>query len=192
MWTPEQVERHNKCYQRGFDLIEGLVLIDGKPRPVIGRAEESRLNEAISQFEEALKINEKNTGCMMMMGKIYQVLKRHDLALQWFSRACSTEPSNHIAFREASIAAMELEKYNEAHYYAYSAVKLKPNNASLLCNLSLVLLFLGRLDPALDALRQALFYDPNDDISKKLYYVIERIKLQKLPIPKNHKELSKY
>src|SRR5260221_9133462 len=90
--SPNEIDRHDAHFRRGCELIDGKVLIQGKPSHRLGWFGKRRLREAVRHFQAALEINSGNWPAMWNLGKIYQRFGDHREALAWFKRSHEIKP----------------------------------------------------------------------------------------------------
>jgi tetratricopeptide (TPR) repeat protein len=126
---------------------------------------------------------------MWLLGKVYQRLDDCEAAFAWFSRAHRIKPDQPDAAREASIAAMDLGRPEEAIPFCESAIKAKPDDPGLRANLALAYLFSGKPGEARTLSQEALARDPADSITAQLVGIIEEVLSGKRPCPHHVKDL---
>src|SRR5205823_1792956 len=127
-----------------------------------------RLDEAISLFDEVVRINPKNWAALWLLGKVYQRLGEYEKGLAAFARSHEIRPDQPDVAREASIAAMDLGRPEEAVVYCEQALRAEPDDPGLRANLALALLFSGKPQEAHAVAEEALRRNPADEISARI------------------------
>src|SRR5437867_13025841 len=120
--------RHNRLYKQACALIEGLILLDDREPAPLDDDGRRRLDEAISLFDEVVRINPKNWAALWLLGKVYQRLGEYEKGLAAFARSHEIRPDQPDVAREASIAAMDLGRPEEAVVYCERALLAEPDH----------------------------------------------------------------
>jgi tetratricopeptide (TPR) repeat protein len=189
--TSEQDKaRHNALYQQGRRLIDGLIILDNQEPLPLDPGQQKRLEEAIALFVEVVRINPGNWAAMWLLGKIYQRLGDYEHGLAWFSRAHRVNPDQPDVAREASIAAMDLRRSEEAIAFCERAIEATPNDPGLRANLALALLFSGKPGEARTVAQEALARDPADQITTQIVRIIEEVLGGTRPCPHHMNDLQ--
>jgi tetratricopeptide (TPR) repeat protein len=134
--SPEGIERFNSLYEKGWRLLRGRIIVDGRSlsrRP--GWWERRRLGQAIACFEQALRIHSSSWQTMWAIGKAHQRLQQHREALTWLMKAHDLEPARADVAREAAIEASELGHHETAVRLTEIAIRGRPNDWTLYSNL---------------------------------------------------------
>ena len=173
--SKDQRDRHSHAYQEACQLIQGLILLDGRPPAVLDAPARDRLSRALALFAEVVQINPQNWPAMWQLGKIHQRLGDRERCLQWFARAHLVRPDQPDVAREASIAAMELGRVDEAVRYCERALQAQPADPGLLANLGLALLLTGRPTDAHAKLLLAQRFGPSDAITANLLRIVREV-----------------
>ncbi|HEV8581100.1 MAG TPA: tetratricopeptide repeat protein [Thermoanaerobaculia bacterium] len=112
--TDAEADRHDRHCQKGWSLIEDLVILDSKPHGWLSWFGKRRLRKAIRHFQAALEINPTGWQSMCALGKIHQRLGEHRKALEWFVQAQKIDPSQSFLAMEAGYEALELRVFKHA------------------------------------------------------------------------------
>jgi len=89
------------------------------------------IEEAIRQYEEAIKINPNIAVLHIELGKNYRTLQVYDKAIEEFTRANTLNPTDSLPDLLISRTHATTGAYEQALQYAETAVKDKPADASL-------------------------------------------------------------
>jgi len=89
------------------------------------------IEEAIRQYEEAIKINPNIAVLHIELGQNYRVLQVYDKAIEEFTRANTLNPTDSLPDLLISRTHATTGAYEQALQYAETAVKDKPADASL-------------------------------------------------------------
>lgn len=183
--TQKEIESHDEAYNEAWELIKDEIQLQGPPplnKP--GWLTRRKLKQAISLFEQTLKINPANWSSMWALGKIHQRLDEYSTAMDWLLKAHELEPSNPDILREGALCAMKIGEGTIAVQMAVSAVKLKPGDAGLLSNLALALLIDNRIDEARQTAKEAVQAHPEGRIANAVEQLIDDVHAGKRPCPK--------
>src|SRR5262245_48097738 len=187
---PPDESRHNQLYREACALIDGLlVLHDREPSELDERGRE-RLLQADGLFQEVLQIKPDNWPAMWLLGKIHQRLGDSETSLIWFTRAHELNPAQPDVAREASLAAMDLSRADEAIRFCERAIQADPEDSGLRANLALALLLAGRPEDALKEGKEALVRDPADTITTRLVEIIQEVCQGSRPCPRHVRDLE--
>lgn len=186
----QDATRHRDLYQKGCDLIQGLILLDDRPPAPMDAPNRQRLQDAIAAFEEVVQINPANWNAMWLLGKIYQRLGDFIQALDWFARAHRVNPEQPDVAREAAIAAMESGQPAAAIPFCERAIEAQPEDAGLRANLALALLFSGRPRDAHAVAADALARDPADGITQQIVGIINEVLAGTRACPRHVRDLQ--
>lgn len=188
--SDEDKARHNERYEQGCRLIEGLIILHDRKPALLESQESKRLEEALLLFDEVVRINPRNWAAMWLIGKIYQRLGDCANSLSWFTRAHHINPDQPDVAREASIAAMEVGRPEEAIPFCERAIEANPDDPGLRANLALALLFSGKSKEAHSVAKEALVRDSADAITAYLVRIIEEVLNGSRPCPHHQKDLQ--
>ena len=184
-FTQQEADRHNELTQTGWDIVNGELFIhDSAVRGTPNWLGRRKLKKAISCFEQALKINPDGYSSMWALGKIYQRLGNHETSLDWFGRAHELNPTQPDVAREAGLAALDCGESELAVRYCNAAVKIAPDDAGLICNLSLAHILAGDDSAAMQCATNASDRAPDDGICKTVLQFVEDVATGKRSRPK--------
>jgi tetratricopeptide (TPR) repeat protein len=182
--------RHDELYQRGCRLIEGLIVVGNQAPGPPDPGQRKRLDDAVPLFVEVVRINPGNWAAMWLLGKVYQRLGDYGQGLEWFSRAHRVNPDQPDVAREASIAAMDLGRPEEAVPFCERAIEADPDDPGLRANLALALLFSGKPGEARAVAQDALARDRADEITAQIARIIDEVLGGRRPCPHHIKDLQ--
>ena len=183
--TEAEADRHNGYFRKGWDLIEGLVILDGKPFGALTWFGKRRLRRAIRYFQAALQIHPTGWQSMCALGKIHQRLGEHQKALEWFVRAQEIDPDQSFLALEAGHEALEVRDPQHAIKLFEAAVRQNPDDSRFVSSLALAQLLAGSVAAAEISIAEALAIDPTDKIAQGILRAIERVWIEGEPIPKS-------
>lgn len=181
--------RHNELYQKAGDLIKGLLVLGNQEVVPLQPEQRQRLEDAIPLYVEVVAIKPGNWAAMWQLGKVYQRLDDYERAFAWFSRAHRVKPDQPDVAREASLAAMDLGRPEEAIPLCECAIKARPDDPGLRANLALAYLFSGKPSAARTISQEALARDPTDSITAQLVRIIEEVLSGTRPCPHHVRDL---
>jgi tetratricopeptide (TPR) repeat protein len=92
-WTPEEIERHDALYAKGFGLIDGLILLGAAAGGRPGWFARRRLVKARSCFVEVIRMRPDAWQVLFALGKIEQRLGNREEAFGHFQRAHEIDPT---------------------------------------------------------------------------------------------------
>jgi tetratricopeptide (TPR) repeat protein len=184
------IARHNELYKEAWGLIEGLLLFGDKGPGLLDAPSRQRLEQAIPLFEEVVHIRPSNWAAMWLLGKVYQRLGDYERGLDWFARSHRVNPDHPDVAREASIAAMDAGRPEEAVGYCERALEASPDDAGLRANLALALLFSGKPAEAKVAGADALGRNPADAITAQVVMIIDEVLASKRACPHHVRDLG--
>jgi len=136
-----------------------------------------RFKEAIEAFKKVIEINPENIDALLQLGMTYEVLAAYDEALEVFDKVLALSPDSPQA-REARKKREEIEKRRSTRRLFENVAELvrkekwaealeendrilsvEPGNPEALYNKGVILYRLKEVDPAIEAIRQALEVD---------------------------------
>ena len=192
-FTPAQADRHNALVRKGWALVEGRLILQGKePKGPPSWFSRLQLNRAIWCFDKALTINPEGWSSMWALGKIYQRLGDQESALRWLLRAHTIHPDQLDVAREASLAALDLGRREQALKLCEHAVKLMPQDPGLVCNLALAHCLAGNDGEAIRHVNEAALRDPSDPVTAIVKHFITQVAAGELKRPKDLREVFPY
>jgi Flp pilus assembly protein TadD len=164
----------NQHYKKGWKLMQQVVILEGKAsKPSFWQRWQGR--RAVGHFKKCLKLVPSHWPTHWGLGKAYQGLGEHALALASFEEAFRLQPQNPDVVREASIAAMDAGQPNLAVQYSAAALALSPDDAGLMCNHAINLLVAGNDSDAINLITTALSLAPEDQINKHAFQLIKDV-----------------
>lgn len=124
-------------------------------------AGQGRWNEAVAQYEEALKDAPNHVEARNNLGNAYSELGRAADAYSCWIRTLEQDPSNFTATYNLGTWYAEQSQLPEAREYLESAVRLRPGNPQARTNLAAVLIQMRYPDEATTHLRESIALWPN-------------------------------
>src|SRR5262249_4193941 len=109
------------------------------------------------------------------LGKVEMRLGRMDAALGALRQAHSVDPDQPDGCRELCLVYLQLDRAQDALPIARRALKLRPDDARLRCNLALALLLVGDVEGSRAEVGAALSKNPADAITRGLFKLIEDV-----------------
>ncbi|WP_046757622.1 SseB family protein [Kordia jejudonensis] len=170
-----QLKLFNTQYELAMTNIEGLIHADGFRRRGIGKKEVERLEIAITAFNECLDIYPNHWQSMLLLAKVHQRLRNHELSFALLEKAFHIELDDHTIPVEAAFEAMHIHKTEKALFYSAEAIKRKPDDPVLLGNHAMNLLIHEQDNEAIAIINNALALDPNDAVLKNIKALISNI-----------------
>ncbi|MEW6483009.1 MAG: DUF2723 domain-containing protein [bacterium] len=147
---------------------------------------EKELTESIPNFR-ARKLNETREWRTKMMvdeyskaynerGSLYNILGRHNEALDEYLKAIELEKNNPVIYRNLGRTYAVLGKYNEGERALKNALSIKEDYADCYSDLSIIYLKLNKREKAISSLKKALQIDPNHSEAKKNLLILQKNK----------------
>ena len=96
------------------------------------------LDEAISEFEAAIALNDKIADLHLYLGYAYKLKGENDLAVEKLLTAYALNPNDSTALTEVSLAYANEGQFGKASQYAEQAMKVEPGNPKLHGNLGVM------------------------------------------------------
>ena len=183
--SDEEIERHNRHYETGWKLIEGLILVhDTGPTAPPGWLARRRLRRAARCFEHALAISPRGWQSLWALGKIHQRPDDSREALRCFGRAFDISPDQPDVAREAAAEALSVGDGRLAVRYCRAAIEAMPGDPGLVANLALALLISGKPAEAQSAISEATQRAPQDPISAAVARAVDDVVQNRRPRPR--------
>lgn len=129
---------------------------------------------------------------MWMLGKTVQRIGKERTAFDWFVKAWDETPQNVDVAREAALSAMRLGLARHAIEYCEAALKLKPDEPGLMCNLALALIHNGQSAEALAKAKIAVDRNPKDIVNVNVLRLAAHLLKTGDPCPRDSAELDAY
>jgi tetratricopeptide (TPR) repeat protein len=120
------------------------------------------LNEAVSQYQEALKKDPNSSGVYDNLGLALDKAGKFDQAIVYFRKAVQLGPMNSTAHYNLGRLLLQQGKDDEGMREIDEALRLKPDHAGSLFAMGFALLNARRPAEAMARLRQGLRYRPAD------------------------------
>ncbi|MFL5700904.1 MAG: protein kinase domain-containing protein [Ktedonobacteraceae bacterium] len=121
-----------------------------------------RYGEALSAFEQALRLDSKDASIYNFKGVVLCDLKRYNEALAAFEETLQFDPGFAMAYSNKGVALSGLKRYHEALDACEQAIRLDPNLPSGYKSKAEVLYHLKRYQEALPFCDYAIQLSPND------------------------------
>jgi tetratricopeptide (TPR) repeat protein len=122
---------------------------------------QGRLDEAIAEFEEAVRVDPKNANACVCIGFIDVFRGQLDQAVAQFQRALEIDPKNGDAHCYMGIALYQMGRLNDGVEQLHEALAIDPYDVSAHTNLGLALAQEGEAEQAMAQFQAALESDPN-------------------------------
>ncbi len=154
-------ESGNNAVQR-YDKQDSMIL--GSFAYHFQKAESFRkkmmYQEAIGEYEDALKLNPRHVQCHMMLADTSRKLKRFDRAEQYYLAALDLAPDNAEIYFKLGNLYLEQKRYPQAVTSYTRSVELNPEQCNVVNNLGVVYMKQNEYEKALEAFRHVLVLDP--------------------------------
>jgi tetratricopeptide (TPR) repeat protein len=121
-----------------------------------------RLDEAIIQFEQAVRLSPKYVLAQANLGIALVKRGRLDEAIPHLQAALKFKPDYALALGNLGLALSKKGRTDEAMPYFVEAIRLKPDYAAAHRNLGLAFVAKGRLQEAIVQLQEAVRFAPED------------------------------
>jgi tetratricopeptide (TPR) repeat protein len=125
-----------------------------------------RLDEAISHYTEALRIDPNLSDSYNNIGLALTKQGRADEAIPNFLKAIRINPNHAAANYNLGTVLASQGKLDEAIYHFRESIRIKPDHAKANNNLGNVLLMQGKIDEAIDSYREALHIQPDYKLAR--------------------------
>jgi tetratricopeptide (TPR) repeat protein len=163
------IAKYNLLYDQASALLEGEILIDGRPlsaKPTFFARR--RLRKAITMFDEVLRLNPENWAAMFFAGKAHHRLGDKSRALDLMLAAHRGNPALSGFAREAALVSMQLGRLREGIDLTEAAIRTRPDDGSLYSNLGLAHILSGDAAAAATAFRRATELEPDHPLNARL------------------------
>jgi tetratricopeptide (TPR) repeat protein len=134
--------------------------------------EVGRLDEAIEQFRELLKIKPDSAQTHNNFGVALLQTGRVQDAIEHFRLAIKYQPDSLLGYFNLAVALQNQGRFEEAVSYYEQALKIEPGHIASRLKLAAALNELGRIDEAVGECQKCLQIDPNDPNSLSALGVI--------------------
>ena len=130
---------------------------------------ENRVDEAIAQYQEALKFWPGYTDAHCDLAIVFADRKQDSEALMHYAIALKINPDLPEVHNNMAFIYYQAGEYDEALDHCKKALELKPDYADAHCTMAMTLEALGRLDEAADHYKKSLAISPNAPIAHNNY-----------------------
>ncbi|MDR1694460.1 MAG: methyltransferase domain-containing protein [Lactobacillaceae bacterium] len=113
--------------------------------------EMSQFDDAKKYAEKALKISDKNTSSLIILGNIEYKNKDYLKALEWYLKAYNLHEENVVSVVNVANTYFEIKDYENAIIYTKKAIELSPDDAWSYNNLSQLYQKIGENEKAVEA-----------------------------------------
>ena len=124
-------------------------------------AEAGKVQEAIGQYEQALRIEPDNADVHYNLGGALIQLGRVDEGIGHYEQALRIKPDNAEAHSNLGVALCQAGKVQEAIGHFDQALRIRPDDAELHYNMGLALSQVGKIEDAIGHYEQALRIKPD-------------------------------
>lgn len=155
----------------------------------------NQYQDAISYFDEVLKINPNHLGALNTKGALLGKLGQYDGAIQFFDRVLSLDPNNLDALNNKGAALIKLGQYRNALTYIDKVLEIDEKNSDAVYNKKVILKQISFLPiknsqfsvfvqiEIRNSLGQLVGYTESDNISYLDYSITEKF-LNSQPVTK--------
>ena len=124
---------------------------------------ENRVDEAISDFQQALQVNPRHLLSLDNLGNAYRLEKRWDEARTVLERALAIAPEDSEANYSLAMVFAQNNDTDKAYKYLQRALKSRPDYPEALNNLGILYLVTNRRDLAVASFEQCIRIAPRFD-----------------------------
>lgn len=190
--SPEQIETHNRLYDKAWRLIKGEIHLDQKKLSSPNWFVRRRLKKAKKLFEMTIAINPFGWNAMFAIGKIEQRFEHLQEAYNWLLKAREFAPENTSLAKEAAATASQIGMHEMAARIADEAIALVADDLGLIVNSGLAHICSGHKELALQRFNEAARLAPDDAINRKLVAYAAKVLSGALPVPKSESDILRY
>ena len=120
-----------------------------------------RLDDAVREFEEALRLNPQNVAALSGLGVAYRRLGCHDEALQQYASALKIKPDYARAHTNLAVTYWHQGRWDEAIHEYEAALRIRPGDAEPHFGLGATYAEQGRIAEAIQQFQVALQIRPD-------------------------------
>ncbi len=120
----------------------------------------NKLDEALLCYEKILEKNPNDETALAFKGYMIAVKGEHEKALNYFNKSLSSQPNNMITLVNKAVSLRHLKRYDEADAVLDSAMVIDAKYPSCIFEKACVRSFQGKINDALDFLKQAIDLNP--------------------------------
>ena len=121
--------------------------------------QQGHLREASLIYEAVLKSDPENAESMHLLGLVAAQSGKHELAVNWITKALAINPQNSKFHNNLGTALLDSKLYAKAIASYDAALRFKPDFADAYYNKSLALVQLKEWDSAVQSLQHALLHE---------------------------------
>ena len=107
-------------------------------------ASKGQLEEAIAEYDEAVRINPRDVAAYSNQGTLYNQLEQYQQAIESFSLAIGVNPNFNVLYNNRSISYYSLGEYELALKDLNRFIKVEPNSPDAFVGRAMVYTQLGR------------------------------------------------
>ena len=157
-------------WKNGITLFEHAISVTKTESPSfvivynnLGHAltSQKRYEEAVPQFQRAIKINPNYSKAYNNLGHAFNGLERYDEAIEYFQKAISIEANYAEAYNNLANTLGQMGKIKESIAYYNEAIRFKGDFAEAHFNLGATLSQQGRFEEAIGQYQKALRIKPD-------------------------------
>jgi len=171
----DKIPTFNSNFEEGNRLSEGIIIIKGRAESKLNFWNKRKAKKAIKHYKECLNLIPNHWQTNWLIAKVYQALSESKKVLNRFEIAVQIEKNNPDLPREASISAMDSGYVDLAVKYSQEALNRAPNDSGLYCNHAVNLMVLGNDNEAINYIKKAIEMEPNDEINKYAFSLINDV-----------------
>jgi tetratricopeptide (TPR) repeat protein len=155
--TDAAVSQYQMAFQIQPDFQEALAAHNNL---AYGLLKQGRINDAIDQFQQVLKINPDQAEAHNALGDCYFQSGRMNEALAEYGKAASLQPDFALAQNNFGFTLFQTGHAREAIAHFQKALEIAPNDADVCNNLGCCFLQTGALDSAIVQFQKAIEIQP--------------------------------
>jgi hypothetical protein len=182
--SPEELEELGKLFTSACKRQAKLIHLDGFQKKSFNGKTKQKLLQSIQEFEQILTRCPDHWESMFGIAKAHQRMGQHEKALEMLESALEIDQVNFNIPLEASIEAVNLGNLDKALLYSEKALKIAPDNISLLGNYAVNLLVACRDEESKAAIDKAMKINNRDQINKNIYKLISDVQNGKKKRPR--------
>ncbi len=149
-----------------LQLINQAIALDAtKPHYFFNYAlvleKEERWDEAISSYQEAIRLKPHYVEALSNVGNLYRLRKQWNNAISAYEEAKKLKPQSADLWNNLGVVFKEINDPVQALRHYQQAIKLSPQHAHAHHNMGVILKDQGKLEEAATAFKQAVNLKPN-------------------------------
>jgi tetratricopeptide (TPR) repeat protein len=130
-------------------------------------AESGRLEEAVANYQAALRARPDWAEAFDHLGAVYRRLDNVDAAIGCFERSLELRPDHFQTMCRLLEALWHVGKHERAVPLCRSIVELRPDSPQAICDLASALVMTGEYGPAIDLYRRAIEIQPDMTLARE-------------------------